>query len=136
MAKDSMAPSKKPPEPSGGKFKPPEKEPTSSEAPKPKSYKDEKMDAVRRAMGESQYEMKGAPELGSAEPMSDLPTGKFGAEGDDWTYEVGEDGSVIASFGGKSIPVKEGTDAYEAIVEQLKSGQLSSIESEDVTEEV
>ncbi len=139
MPKESMAPPKKnePKEKSGGKFSPPPKEPNSSEAPKPKSYQDEKMDAVRMAMAEDPApQVRGAPELSSAKPMSDLPVGKFGAEGDDWTYEVDDSGAIFASINGKTIPVKEGTEAFDAIVEQLKSGQLSSIEPEDVTEEV
>lgn len=107
----------------------------------PESYNANKMGAIRSAMAEQDPvpQMQGAPELGSAEPMQSRPDaspeyppadgppppGKYGAEGDEWSYEVSGDGTVmVTKAGGEPIKAEPGSRAYNAIVGQIKSGQL------------
>jgi hypothetical protein len=99
-------------------------------------------DAVTRAMaelGESPDEpaMPGEspmPEVGPdespapvAQPEKGPPPkpGVYGAEGDDWTYRIEEDGSLLASkAGGAEIEVDPNSRAGRAILGQVRSGQL------------
>jgi hypothetical protein len=60
------------------------------------------------------------------------PPGKYGAEGDPWTYEVQPDGSIRLSEGGRPKgSVGPEDDVYSAIVAQMKSGQLTREPSRD-----
>lgn len=94
-------------------------------------YAADKMAAVRSAMGADQPEPEAAepaaapppPETGGSAPPPS--PGKYKAEGDPWTYEVGADGQItVSKDGGEPIPVEPGTKAYNAIAGQVKSGQL------------
>ncbi len=60
-----------------------------------------------------------------AQPGSVKP-GVYGAEGDDWTYKVNEDGAIeVKQKDGDSwIKTRPGTTAHKAIMGQLQDGTL------------
>jgi hypothetical protein len=52
--------------------------------------------------------------------------GTYGAEGDPWVYTVDDSGAIQVSRDGKVIPVRPGSFAHDAIMEQMSGGTLKS----------
>lgn len=88
---------------------------------------DEAADAASAGGGNGASYEESGPAIDSDAPSRPAP-GVYSAKGDDYGYELLEDGNVVVTLpGGRgTTTVKPGDSAHAAILGQIKSGQLAA----------